>query len=137
MSLTSVANPPHYDGAHFDREQDIPNLSEGDQYMETDTGDVMVYHKGKLQKMASSFGARSISDFLNMVPSTGDGTSSSVPQVLEKTKFVEMTVELAMFKAITQERYYQLKKLYASKDVDNRLMASNVVVELYREMVPL
>ena len=121
MSYTSVANPPLHDGASFKDLSDIPDPREGDCYMDQDNGDVIV---------------RGIGGWHSVVSSGGQPSSAQMGlQVLESSIFREKLAELALFQSITKQRYFQIKHLYKSEDVNNRVMAGNIVLELHKEMI--
>jgi hypothetical protein len=144
MAYTSVANPPLHNGDHFEGLSYIPSPDQQDQYMDTDTGDILVYMGSGFQKMASSFGSRSTRDFLGMVAPSGQNGGRGVegvnetpalPWVMDHMIFHENIKELAIFQKINQERYFKLKNMYASTDIENRGIASAIVKELVHQMM--
>lgn len=129
MSYTSVANPPLHDGAHFDDVSDIPNPCEGDLYMHSSTGNIVVLTNGKWGVITSGVSGT------NGIPGN-PGIKGPDPtfQVMERTMFMEALRELAIFKKIEESEYFKLKRLYESVDVENRLLASNLVTEFHNKL---
>ena len=65
-----------------------------------------------------------------------NGTTSTVNLTYMDTyEFDRHIRDLAMFKKIDKDRYFQLIKLYNSKEEENRIMASNIVLELHDKLV--
>ena len=126
MSYTSIADPALYDGENFENLSDIPNVSENDEYYNRVNGDVMVFTNGSWKKIVSAIG-----DTMSGKPSS----EQMGIQVLESSIFREKLAELALFQSITKQRYFQIKHLYKSEDVNNRVMAGNIVLELHKEMI--
>ena len=63
------------------------------------------------------------------------GTSGVGPQVMEYMTFHEKIKELAIFRKINQKRYFKLKSMYGSTDIENRAVASAIVRELLNQMM--
>ena len=63
------------------------------------------------------------------------GTSGVGPQVMEYMTFHEKIKELAIFRKINQKRYFKLKSMYDSTDIENRAVASAIVKELLNQMM--
>ena len=112
----------------------IPNLpsfaNDGDCYTEIDSGDMWIFTNG-IWDLVVSAGASGIKG----IPGT-PGIKGPDPtfQVMERTMFMEALRELAIFKKIEESEYFKLKRLYESVDVENRLLASNLVTELHNKL---
>lgn len=110
MAYTSISNFPKNNGMVYQRLSDIPNPIDGDQYIDTATGDIVVRN--------------------NLLDSWDALKSTTFSQPVKET-FKEKLSELFMFDVIKRERYFQLKRLYSSTVASNRKMALKVVNELH------
>ena len=136
MAYTSVASPPKHNGAIFNKLSDIPSPDESDVYLNTDDGGMVIRDLGgwkSLNSAISSVGGIGTHGFSGRPGRMGvDGVQA---QVLIKSKFIEYCTELVLFNRIAEKRYFQLKKLYGSESVENRITASNIVLELHKKLV--
>ena len=68
---------------------------------------------------------------------TGDGVSGVAGVRLEMAspEFTTKMNELATFGTISKKRYFEIKKLYSSKDVESANMASRILTGLHDKML--
>ena len=94
------------------------NIEEGSEFLDTVSGDTYVFLQGSWSKIVSNI----------------QNSIAQAVQVLENNLFKEKLGELALFDIVSKNRYFQIKNLYKSDDVNNRILASKIVLGLHKEM---